>query len=66
VAQLLLLLPLLHQHVGGFAALPEPDLSEIISSAVGVCGFLNPMEAQDVIDVVLEVIQTEAPIQQSP
>jgi hypothetical protein len=66
VAQLLLLLRLLHQDVGGFAALPEPELSEIISSAVGVCGFLNPMEAQDVIDVVLEVIQTEAPIQQGP
>jgi hypothetical protein len=66
VAQLLLLLRLLHQDVGGFAALPELELSEIISSAVGVCGFLNPMEAQDVIDVVLEVIQTEAPIQQSP
>jgi hypothetical protein len=66
VAQLLLLLRLLQQDVGGFAALPEPELSEIISSAVGVCGFRNPAEAQDVIDVVLEVIQTELPIQESP
>ncbi len=65
VAQLVLLLRLLHQDMGGFAALPQPELSEIISSAVGVCGFRNPAEAQDVIDVVLEVIQTEVPIQES-
>jgi len=66
VAQLVILLRLLHQDVAGFAALPEPELSEIISSAVGMCGFANPIEAQDVIDVVLEVIQTEYPIQQGP
>jgi hypothetical protein len=66
VAQLVLLLRLLHQGVGGFAALPEPELSEIISGAVDMCGFVNPIEAQDVIDVVLEVIQTEYPIQPSP
>jgi len=66
VAQLVLLLRLLHQDVRGFATLPEPELSEIISSAVGVCGFLNPTEAQDVIDIVLEVILTEAPIRESP
>jgi hypothetical protein len=66
VAQLAVLLRKLHQDVGGFAALPQPELSEIISSAVGVCGFVNPIEAQDVIDVVLEVIQTEAPARPSP
>ncbi|MFZ0297516.1 MAG: hypothetical protein WAM13_04135 [Candidatus Sulfotelmatobacter sp.] len=65
VAQLLLLLRLLHRDVG-FAALPQSALTEIISSAVGVSGFRNPIEAQDVIDVVLEVIQTESPIQESP
>jgi hypothetical protein len=47
-------------------AYSEPELSEIISGAVGMCGFVNPIEAQDVIDVVLEVIQTEHPIQPSP
>jgi len=66
VAQLVLLLRLLHQDVGRFAELPKPELSEIISSAVGMCGFVNPIEAQDVIDTVLEVIQTEYPIQPSP
>jgi hypothetical protein len=62
VAQLALLLRLLHRDVGGLAALPKPELHEIISSAVGVCGFANPVEAQDVIDVVLEALETEAPI----
>jgi len=66
VAQLVVLLRLLHQDVGGFSALPKPELSEIISSAVGMCGFVNPIEAQDVINVVLEVIETEYPIHQSP
>ncbi len=61
VAQLVLLLRLLHQDVGGLAALPKFELREIISSAVGVCGFANPVEAQDVIDLVLEVLETEAP-----
>jgi hypothetical protein len=70
VAQLLLLLQLLHRDVGGLAELPRPELSEIISSAVGVCGFINPIEAQDVIAVVLNAIETEdriaIRIQESP
>lgn len=63
VAQLVLLLRLLHQDVGGLTALPKRELREIISSAVGMCGFANSIEAQDVIDVVLEVLETEAPTQ---
>jgi hypothetical protein len=70
VAQLLLLLQLLHRDVGGLAELPRPELREIISSAVGVCGFINPIEAQDVIAVVLNAIETEdriaIRIQESP
>ena len=42
VAQLVLLLRLLHQDVGGFAALPQPELSEIISSAVECVVFGTP------------------------
>ena len=52
VAQLLLLLQLLHRDVGGLTELPRPELSEIISSAVGMCGFVNPIEARDVVAVV--------------
>lgn len=59
VAQLLLLLQLLHRNVGGLTELPRPELSEIISSAVGVCGFINPSEAQDVIAIVLNAIEME-------
>lgn len=70
VAQLLLLLQLLHRDVGGLAELPRPELSEIISSAVGVCGFINPIEARDVTAVVLDAIETEdqidGRIQESP
>jgi hypothetical protein len=66
VAQLLILLHLLHRDVGGLAALPKPELSEIIASAVGVCGFVNPIEARDVIAVVLDAIETEDPIPERP
>jgi hypothetical protein len=66
VARLLLLLKQLHQDVGGFAELPQPELSEIISSAVGLCGFVKTIEAQDVIAIVLDALEAEGPTQQSP
>jgi hypothetical protein len=66
VARLLLLLKQLHQDVGGFARLPKLELSQIISSAVGICGFVNAIEAGDVIAIVLDALETEYPTQESP
>jgi hypothetical protein len=66
VAQLMVLLQQLNTSAGGLGALPETECREVISSAVRLCGFLNPIEARDVIAVVLEVIETRHPDQQLP
>jgi hypothetical protein len=66
VARLLLLLKQLHQDVGGFATLPQPELSEIISGAVGLCGFVRTIEAQDVIAIVLDALEMQEPTRESP
>jgi hypothetical protein len=65
VAQLLLLLRQLDQSVGGLGTLPQAELCEIVCSAVGVCGFVNPIEAQDVIAAVLDAFETQERVLQS-
>jgi hypothetical protein len=62
VAQLLVLLKQLHESPGGLGALPKPELGEVVSSAVRLCGFVNPIEARDVIDTVLASLEMEDPI----
>jgi hypothetical protein len=66
VAQLLVLLQQLYEAPGGLATLPKPELAEIVSSAVRLCGFVNPIEAQDVIAIVLDAIESQDLIQESP
>ena len=62
VAQLLVLLRLLDESAEGLERLPEPELSEIVSSAIQVCGFVDPIEARDVIAIVLDAIEIQDPI----
>jgi hypothetical protein len=57
VAQLLVLLQQLDESAGGLGAFPEPELREVVSSAVRLCGFLNPIEVRDVIATVLEALE---------
>jgi hypothetical protein len=59
VAQLLVLLRQLDESAEGLEALPEPQLSEIVSSAVRVCGFVDPIEARDVIAIVFDAIEMQ-------
>jgi len=61
MAKLVVLLLQLHASTGWLGALPKPQLIEIISSAVGLCGFVNPVEVGDVICTVLEAVETEDP-----
>jgi hypothetical protein len=63
VARLLVLLRQLDESAEGLEALPEPELSEIVSSAIGVCGFVDPIEVRDVIAIVLDTIEMQEPIQ---
>jgi hypothetical protein len=65
VAQLLVLLQQLDESAEGLEALPKPELSEIVSSAIRVCGFVDPIEARDVIATVLEALEIQDPIPES-
>jgi len=57
VAQFLMLLQQLDESAGGLEALPDAELSEIVSGALGVCGFVDPNEAREVVATVLEVLE---------
>jgi len=61
LAQLVMLLRQLHACVDGLGALPRPELNEIVSTAVRMCGFVDPAEAADVIDAVLDAIEVRDP-----
>ena len=62
VAQFLMLLHQLDESAGGLEALPASELSEIVSGALGVCGFVDPDEAREVVATVLEVLEKREPI----
>jgi hypothetical protein len=64
VARLLVLLKQLDESAPGLEMLPEPELDEIVSSAIRVCGFVDPIEARDVIAIVLDAIVMQAPIRE--
>ena len=64
VARLLVLLKQLDEAAAGLEMLPEPELNEIVSSAIRVCGFVDPIEARDVSAIVLDAIEMQAPIRE--
>ena len=57
VARLLLLLYELDESVAGLEELPKTELSELISSAILSCGFVDPIEERYAIAAVLEAIE---------
>jgi hypothetical protein len=59
VARLLILLQQLDEAAAGLGALPKPELSEVVSSAIHLCGFADPIEARDVIAAVLETLKED-------
>jgi len=65
VAQLFLLLRQLQRSAGGLSGLPKPELTDIVSSAVLLCGFVNPRESQQVIDAVLDALEMKEPMSES-
>jgi hypothetical protein len=66
VAQLLLLLQQLDESAAGLGALPKHELNEILTSAIRVCGFVDPLEAQVVMATVFEAIEERGPAPESP
>jgi len=59
LARLLVLLRQLDESAEGPGALPEPELGEIVCSAIRVCGFVDPIEARDVIAIVIDAIEMQ-------
>jgi hypothetical protein len=65
VGRLLLLLQQLQQSAGRLVELPRPELDEIVSSAVRLCGFVDPTEEQDVTATVLDALEVQEPVGES-
>jgi hypothetical protein len=57
VARLLLLLYELDESVAELEELPKTELSELISSAILACGFVDPIEERYAIAAVLDAIE---------
>jgi hypothetical protein len=57
VARLLLMLYELDESVAGLEELPNAELSELITSAILACGFVDPIEERYAIAAVLEAIE---------
>jgi hypothetical protein len=59
---LLLLLLQLDEFTRELEPLSEPEVSELVSAAIRVSGFVEPVEAQQVIAAVLEALETPGPL----
>ncbi len=59
VARLLVLLQQLNESAEGLETLPEPELSELVRSAILLCGFVDPIETRNAIAVVLDAIEMQ-------
>jgi len=57
VTHFLMLMRQIDESAGGLGILPMSELSEIVCSAIELCGFSDPVEARDVIKTVLQTIE---------
>jgi len=57
VARLLLILYELDESVAELEELPKAELSELISSAILACGFVDPIDERYAIAAILEAIE---------
>jgi hypothetical protein len=62
IVRLLLVLHELDESVAELGGLPDATLSELVSSAIVACGFLDPIEAWQAIAVILETIEMRDPM----
>jgi hypothetical protein len=65
VARLLLVLHEIDQAVAGLEGLPQTELTELVSSAILACGFVDGTEARHAIVAVLEAVERHDPMPQS-
>jgi hypothetical protein len=57
LSRLMILLRQLEKSLFALEAVPEISLCEIVYSAVHLCGFVNPIEAEYAIEAVLEALE---------
>ena len=57
----MMLLQQIDESARGLDDVPMDELSEMVSSALGLCGFVDPNEARDAIAQVLEAIEKSNP-----
>lgn len=62
LSHLLVVLRQLNESMPGLEGLPETEVSEIVSAALRICGYVEPMEALEVIATVLEALETQDPV----
>jgi hypothetical protein len=60
LSHLMILLRQLEKSVPGLVSIPEIELSEIVYSAVRLCGFVDPVEAEYAIEAVLEALEARS------
>jgi hypothetical protein len=65
VARLLLVLHELDRSVAGLEELPQPELSELVASAILACGFTDGTDARYAIAAVLCAIERRDPSSES-
>ena len=65
LSYLLVLLWQIDQFLHQLDALPEPELGEIVSAAIQVCGFVEPWEARHRIVSLLEAFGNSRPAPQA-
>lgn len=59
VAQFLMMLRQLDESSGGLESIPKEQLGELVSSALGLCGFVDPQDSREVIVAVLEAMEVD-------
>lgn len=60
--RLLVVLQQLDEFMHGLEAVPERELSEIVSAALRVCGFVEPTEAYQVVAAILDAMEMQDPV----
>lgn len=66
LARFLVLLQLLDQSVGGLSGVPTPELLEIITSAIRLSGFIDPVEVRVLSGFVLREVETRDLVLEAP
>ena len=64
--RLLLLLGQMEKSLCGLQTVPESELTEIIYGAIRSCGFVDPLEAEYAIAVLLETLESHRPLPDRP